>query len=457
MDTTLQRLDVRIRAAIWTADLRAVPLWRRALLFSVRVVLVMLRDLFQGQLTLRAMGLVYTSLLSLVPLLALSFSVLKAFGVHNHLEPTLQRLFLPLGAQAEVAVRTVLGFVENLNVGVLGAVGLAFLLYTAVSLVHKTEESINYIWHVRHPRSFGERFSSYLTVLLVGPVLVFTAIGLTATVTGSAQVQQLLAVESLGRLFALAAGLLPYVLVIAAFTFAYMFLPSTRVHLGAALVGGIVGGILWQSAGWAFAGFVSGSTQYEAIYASFAVLAFFLVWLYVSWLILLLGASVAFYLQNPQYVVLASGEPRLSNRMRERVALLLMSLIAARHVRGQAPWTREDLVQALGVPAHTVDVVLDALCEGRILSEVASPPGSYLPARDLAALTAFQVMEAVRSAGEDRFLSPSRVPLPAKVEELLWQLELESRRVLERVTIRELGAASDTEPVPQAALVEEER
>jgi len=456
MDTTLQRLDARIRAAIWAADLRAAPLWRRALLFSVRVVLVVLRDLFHGQLTLRAMGLVYTTLLSLVPLLALSFSVLKAFGVHNQLEPTLQQLFLPLGAQAEVAVRTVLGFIENLNVGVLGAVGLAFLLYTAVSLVHKTEESINYIWHVRHPRSFGERFSSYVTVLLVGPVLVFTAIGLTATVTGSAQVQQLLAVEPLGRLFALATGLLPYVLVIAAFTFAYMFLPSTRVRFGAALVGGIVGGVLWQSAGWAFAGFVSGSTQYEAIYASFAVLAFFLVWLYVSWLILLLGASVSFYLQNRQYVVLAGGEPRLSNRMRERVGLLLMSLIAARHVRGQAPWTREDLVQALGVPAHAVDVVLDALCEGGILTEVASPPCAYLPARDLAAVTAQQVMEALRSAGEDTFLSPSRVPLPVKVDQLLRQLELENRRVLERVTIRELGAAPDAEPVPQVALAGEE-
>ncbi len=455
MEWNLRHLEAGVRRAVWAGSLHEAPLWRRALLRTLRIGLVVLRDLFYGQLNLRAMGLVYTTLLSLVPLLALSFSVLKGFGVHNQLEPMLRQFLLPLGGQADVAVDTVLGFIERMNVGVLGAVGLAFLLYTAVSLVHKTEASINFIWHVRHPRSFGERFSSYVTILLVGPVLVFTAIGVTATVTGSEQVQQLLALEPLGRLYAFATRLTPYLLVIAAFTFAYLFLPSTRVRLTAALTGGVVGGVLWQTAGWVFAGFVSGSTRYEAIYAGFAVLVFFLVWLYVSWLILLLGASVAFYVQNPQYVVLESGEPRMSNRMRERVALLLMSLVAARHLRGESPWTREELGGALGVPAHAVDTVLDALCESGFLTEAVVPACSYLPVRDLDRVNAWQVVEAVRRTGEEGFLSPSRVPVPASVERLIQQAEAHSRAVLERVSVSDLGASPQVEAALREHLAEE--
>lgn len=439
MEWNLHRLDASLRRAVWAGSLHDAPLWRRTLIRVLRVVLVVLRDLIYGQLTLRAMGLVYTTLVALVPLLAFSFSVLKGFGVHNQLEPMLRQFFQPLGEQAEVAVRTVLGFIENLNVGVLGAVGLAFLLYTAVSLVRKTEESVNYIWHVHRPRSFSERFSSYVTVLLVGPVLVFTAIGLTATITGSDQVQQILAVEPVGKLFALGTRLAPYLLVIAAFTFAYMFLPSARVRFGSALAGGVVGGVLWQSAGWAFAAFVAGSTRYEAIYASFAVLVLFLVWLYVSWLILLLGASVAFYLQNPQYLVPEAGEPRLSNRMRERLAVLLMITIVRRHLNGDPPPTGEDLVQILGVPAYAVDLMLDALQQGGVLVEVVQPPCSYLPARDPGSVTVGEVLDIVRSTGEDAFLSPARLPAPAHVERLLREAGTAADDVLGRVSLRELA------------------
>ncbi len=438
----LKRMDRSIREAIWSERAERLP--GRAILVVrlMRLIAVVLRDLLFGQLTLRAMGLVYTTLLSLVPLLAFSFSVLKAFGVHNQLEPMLRQFMRPLGTQGEEVSRHILAFIENLNVGVLGAVGLAFLLYTAVSLVHKTEEAINHIWHVRRARSLGERFSSYVTILLIGPVLVFSAIGPTATVTGSEEVQSFLAVEPVGRLFALGTRLLPYVLVTGAFTFAYVFLPNARVRVGSALAGGITGGVLWQSAGWAFAGFVAGSNRYEAIYASFAVLILFLIWLYVSWLILLLGASVAFYVQNPQYVVLEPGEPRLSNRMRERLALLLMSEIAAAHVRGEPAWTRERLAQQLRVPGHALDVVLDALRHAGLLAEGGDGQCWYLPARDLGTVTVADMLVAVRSAGEERFLRPARLPLPEGLESVVQRVEEATREALSRMTLRDLAFVS---------------
>jgi membrane protein len=335
---------------IWDAPLATMPARKARLVRFTRLMLVLGRDLLSEQRTLRAMGLVYTTLLSIVPLLALTFSVLKAFGVYNQIGPALHGFLAPLGENADEINARIIQFIQNMNVGVLGSVGLALLLYTSVSLVQKVEEAFNRIWHIAAPRSMGEWFSRYLSVLMVRPILIFSATGITATATNLHVVQALLAMEPFGRLAFAVGKLLPYVLVIVAFSFLYMFVPNSRVRLGPALAGGAIGGVLWQSAGWAFASFVASAATYSAIYSSFAILVLFMIWLYVSWLILLFGASVAFYRQHPEYVVAPGGEPHLSNRMRERVALVVMSLIADHYHKGRPGWTMQQLSQALTCP-----------------------------------------------------------------------------------------------------------
>jgi membrane protein len=432
-----------IERTIWGTPLESLPAWRALLLRSTRLLLALARDLMSGQLTLRAMSLVYTTLLSIVPLLALSFSVLKAFGVHNQIEPTLRNFLAPLGSQGEEVTEHIIQFVERMNVGVLGSVGFALLLYTAVSLVQKIEESFNFIWHIAESRSIGERFSRYLSVLLVGPILVFSALGMTAAVTSLDPVQGLLAVEPFGRLAYVAGQLMPYVLVIAAFTFIYVFVPNTRVRVWPALTGGIVGGLLWQTGGWAFAAFVAASTRYSAIYSGFAILVLFMIWLYLSWLILLFGAAVAFYRQHPEYVLPQSGEPRLSNRMRERLALVVMSLIAQRHREGSPAWTLPQLTQRLGVPSHAMRAVLAALRQSDILVQTGDDPPAYVPARDLTCLPVRSLLEAVRSAGEDRYLNPASLPVPAAVEQTLQRIEQGVAALLDDLSVAELAGPAE--------------
>ena len=143
------------------------------------------------------MGLVYTTLLSIVPLLALSFSVLKAFGVYNQIQPMLLNFLLPLGEKGEEIAQSIVQFIEKTNVGVLGTVGLVLLVYTSISLMQKIEESLNYIWHIPRPRPIGERLSRYLSLLMVGPILVFSALGITATVLNIEMVRDLLAIGML--------------------------------------------------------------------------------------------------------------------------------------------------------------------------------------------------------------------------------------------------------------------
>jgi membrane protein len=368
----------------------------------------------------------------------LSFSVLKAFGVHNRIEPMLQDLLAPLGEQGNEITSRLVDFIDHMNVGVLGSVGLALLIYTVVSLMEKIEESFNSIWHVTQLRSLGERFSRYLSVLLIGPILVFSAVGITAMAFDSDIVQQILAIEPFGSLVLGLGKLMPYALVIGAFTFFYMFIPNARVRFAPALVGGVAGGILWQSAGWAFALFVASSTRYSAIYSSFAILVLFLIWLYVSWLILLFGADISFYVQHPEYLYAMPGEPRLSNRMRERLGLAVMSHIASNFVEGRPPWTLQQLTQRLGIPMHAVNVVLDALEDSGLLTKSHDDPPAYLPARDLNDVSVAELISAIRRAGEDRFLDPESLSVPARADELEKRIEQAIVSALENVSVKSL-------------------
>lgn len=427
-----------VYSAIWSGRYDERPGWRTGVMRLLRLALVLARDLAYGQLTLRATSLVYTTLLALVPLLALSFSVLKAFGVYNQIDPILLQFLAPLGEKSVDVSKWILKFIENLNFKVLGSIGLALLIYTVVSLMQKIEESVNFIWHVDELRSFARRFSGYLSVLLVGPVLAFSIIGATSTIMNTPQAKLLLGHGPVGGAVYALGQTIPVFFVIGVFVFAYYFTPNTRVRLNAALAGGLVAGMLWQGASWAFAEFARTSTQYAAIYSSFAIFLLFLLWLYLNWLILLLGASIAFYIQHPQYLVLEQGEPRLSNRMRERVALMLMYLIGKSYTDGGPAWHFADLTQRLGVPANALQVLLHALERGGLLVQTGDVPPAYLPSRDLAAIALQDLLHAVRTAGEEQYLGPQAVPAPEQLESLLARVERALEEQAAGLTLRDL-------------------
>ena len=282
----LEKFKKIVNHFVWHIDLRSLPSWRVLLMRTLRTIFAVYRDLTQGQLSLQAMSLVYTTLLSLVPLLAVSFSVLKGFGVHNQIEPLLLNFLEPLGEKGEKITKQIIGFVENVDVGVLGSLGLGLLIYMIVSLIYKVEKVFNFTWRIEHSRSFVQRFSDYLSVILIGPVLVFSALGTTASFMSTAFVQKLVAIQTLGLVIESTSQLVPYLFIIGAFTFLYIFIPNTRVRFSSALIGAVVAGGLWQTIGWGFAVFIVSSTRYAAIYSGFAILVMFMLWVYLAWLIL---------------------------------------------------------------------------------------------------------------------------------------------------------------------------
>ncbi len=371
---------------------------------TTRIGYCVSRDLFEGQLTLRAMSLVYTTLLSMVPLLALSFSVLKAFGVHNQIEPLLFDILSRMGEQGIEIGQTIMSFVNNIKVGVLGAAGLLLLFVTVISLIQKIERSFNYIWRIKHSRQLARRFSDYLSVILVGPVLIFSSIGIMASIKNAAMVQYLSSFFLLDNAIHLIGTLLPYFLIISAFCFIYIFMPNTRVKLKSALIGAVVAGFLWETTSWLFASFVASSGNYSAIYSSFAILVLFMIWLYLGWIILLLGANIAFYVQYPSIITSADKCHCAEPAHQKQLVLQLMYLIAVNMMHGKPPWTSYQLAHAIGQPIDLVSDCLRFLVEAKLLIQAGDKQDVWLPVRDLAEIQIIDILTAVEG---EQVVSPS--------------------------------------------------
>ncbi len=403
-----------IKKYIWCDPEHSHPV-KKYTTWLLRILYVLGRDLMQGQLTLRASSLSYTTLLSLVPLLAVSFSVLQAFGVYNQLEPLLLQFLEPLGPKGAEIGEQIVSFVSNMRVGVLGSIGLAMLFYTVISLVNKIEKSFNYTWRVEENRSFGRRFSDYLSVILIGPVLMFSAVGLSASLMSTTLVQQLLTIEPFGSALYFVGKTVPKLLIILAFTFIYVFIPNTRVKLGAALAGAVFASILWQIAGWGFTSFVASSTKYAAIYSSFAILITFLIWLYLNWLIVLVGAQTAYYIQNPAAIQKEKVVNEMSEEFKERLALSIMSLIAENFYYNKPQWSMERLSEVLNVPQSRVQSLLELMEKHRLIVASNENPPTWLPGRDIEKIRVDEIICITREAGDPGVEINMRNPVLRKV------------------------------------------
>jgi membrane protein len=348
--------------------------------------------------------------------------MLKAFGVHNRMEPALAEALAPLGEKgAEITVHLI-GFVNKMSAGALGSVGLVTLLITVLSLMGTIEEAFNYIWRVKSPRKLARRFSDYLSAILVGPVLVFAAVTITATLQNNAIVQSLLALEALGAVILFLLRLVPYLTLWGAFTFVYMFIPNTHVHLRSALVGGLVAAILWQSVGWGFAVFVASSTRYYVIYSSFAILLLFLLWLHIGWVIVLLGAQVAYAHQHINYFLADRELLAQTPAGREKLALHMMVLIGGNFYRGRGPMNVAEIAAQLRVPAGLVKEFMAMFAELKLVLPLAEED-TYVLARDPQTIGVKEILDCVRNAGRGAKAQRATSKEESVVNEILLEVD----------------------------------
>ncbi len=447
MHRSIARIRDLLLSWVWSVDYRTLRGPRRVLIASLRMGHALVFVLMGGQITLLTMSLVYTTLMSLIPLMAVTFSVLKAFGVHQQAEPVLTNWLSPLGEEGRSLAPQLIHVVESIDVGLLGTLGLAMLVYLVISLLHKIEGAINTVWQIGTPRRLGQRFGNYLSIILVGPVLVFGAIGITALFTGTGMVRDLMAIRPFGVLILWGTKIVPYLMVWAAFTFIYVFVPNIRVRIRAAAIGGLTAAVLWQTAGWAFAGFIASSGRYTRIYSSLTILILGLLWLYLNWLILLLGAQIAYFVQTPRRYLLHPPLPIvLSNRLTERLAISLIYLVALAHHRHDPLWTLPSLADHLDMPAQPVQRALDMLrTEGWIVPTADEPPG-WIPALDTGGIAMSDLIASVRRAGESSLPPRDEDPFPASVDAILARGEGAVSGSLRGLTLRDLIAGAPGGP-----------
>ena len=414
--------------------------WHHFLQIMAMVVL----DLKNGMLNLRSAGLVYTTIFAFIPLLAGTVWVLKRLGVHEQLEPVLARMLEPLGEQsAEFSVRVV-AFVEKMEIGLLGILGFGLLLFAAISLMRKIESAIHHTWRLQIKRSWLHRMSIYLGLLAVGPALVFSALAVNASLASHAMLVAVNNLPLLGDMVGIFGKFLPYMLVTGAFTLIYQAVPNTGVKFASAFYGGLIAGIIWGSTGILFAIFVGGSTSYTVIYAGFAILMLLVIWVYLSWLILLIGASIAYYHQHPERLGRSGLKIHLSAQKRDQLALQSMLSIARSQQRdSNLGVSIDELAGQQKVPVDKLQPVLDDLEANNLLRRAGAKSERYLPSRPIGNIRLIDIVVGSR-ATEDTDSGEGFI-CDNSISKLLDEIESCSQSILGEDTLLLLQDSEDNE------------
>ncbi|WP_321532077.1 YihY/virulence factor BrkB family protein [uncultured Desulfuromonas sp.] len=309
-----------------------------------------------------AAALTFNTLLALIPLLAIMFALLKGLGVHNTIEPLLLK---QLSVGSEEVVANIITYINNTNVGRLGSVGLVMLVFTVLALLSNIEKSFNDLWQVQETRSLFRRFADYFSVVTLGPLFVLAAVSMNTSIRSQHVVQWLLSKPVFGDALLLLFEVLPFFAIWAAFIFLYMFVPNTKVKLLSALVGGISAGSLWLLTQWSYVNFQYGVGKYNAIYGTMAALPIFMIWLYVSWMITLMGVELCWAFQFRSHISRLLGKGSRVDEWEPMHVLELLVLIYNRFKQGRAPWPMEELLEAASMPKAQAHLALERLkaCE----------------------------------------------------------------------------------------------
>jgi membrane protein len=380
-------------AGIWELRLEDLPVWKAAAVRGLRILAIAVSEFLKDDCALRASALTFYTLLSVVPILGVAFGIAKGFGLEKMLE---EQLLAQMAGQ-EQALERILSFTRNMldsaKGDLIAGVGVVLMIWAALKILGQIEAALNAMWDIRQLRSWGRRFSDYLAVLLVAPILMLTASG--ANVFIRTRLDDMAArlglLETVGPAVVHLLQLTPILLAWALFTLMYACMPNTRIRLLPALAGGAIGGCLYHLAQWVYIAFQVGMAKQNAIYGSFAALPLFLAWVQTSWFLFLFGGEIVYAVQH------ADLYPFKHPERRELTGLHAAWLVVHRFVRGEAPPTAADLARATGTPLSVVRGSLETLVRAGLLAETRPlDQAAYLPAVDPALLTLQRVWDALR-------------------------------------------------------------
>ncbi len=405
---------------LWSVRLRDLPFWKKVLYKLLRVIIITLTEFKKDRIMEKASNLTYFTLLSIVPVIAMAFGISKGFGLEDVLEEQLALFF----ASPEV-LQYIMEFankaIESTNGGLITGIGMVFLLYTVMRLLNNIEVTFNVMWDIKKHRPIHRKLADYISVMILGLVLLFLSSGVTVFI--ATQVNSIGADHQFSEIksgISFLVQLIPYGLIWTLLFLLYLIFPNTRVKVVPALVAGIIAGTAYQLTQWGFINFQFAFSRYNAIYGSLALLPLFLIYIQLSWFIVLMGSEISYGLQHYDTWVPENDKLKMSYEYKKKIALIVMHRIIKRFEDGKGPVTVHELSAMGSVPYRFIGEICYELEKCGLVSRSESEKGDdrYLPAFDIQKMDVHTVLSKYETNGLREF-DKTRSPAFQHLEVLL--------------------------------------
>ena len=418
-----RRLIIFINREIWNNDFKNHNKFFRILVNVIKISYLSIKGFLEDKCSIKASALTYFTLLSIVPVLGLAFGISKGFGLDNLLISELTKLFSGQEEMLAKILEFTNSLLKNTKGGVIFGFGVIILLWTVIKLLSNVENSFNHIWQITKPRSVLRKLTDYLSIMLLAPIFL--------AVSGSINIfiKKLdIVIPVFGNIGPFANWLLnfsPYVLIILLFTMVYLVMPNTRVKFKSALIAGIIAGILYQLTQFVYINFQVGVTKYNAIYGGFAALPLFFIWSQLSWLIILLGAEIAFSVQNIKKYRGSLGV--LSPKETIVVSIDVLAFVIRKFKKGESVSSNQ-ISKELNIPLIFTEKIIHYLIQLNIFSEVLKPNSKeklFQPAIDSEALNLSFLLDKFVNINSQRnnINTQSHIEIKQKINKILESIE----------------------------------
>ena len=382
---------------IWHIRLDKVDKRQGFFLRQLRIFSLAVKGFNEDKCLTKATALTFYTLFSIVPILALVFAISKGFGYEKDLQTLISGNYPEYKEVLDQAFISANSMLANTKGGIIAGFGIVLLLWSVLKLLVSIEDNFNEIWEIKKGRTWIRKVTDYLAVMLISPLFLIIAGGLTVAVQARLGNMQLL--SFVGAFFI---KLLAYGLIASVFMFLYMVLPNTKVNFKSAAISAIIGAILFQLLQWAYVKFQIGANQLNAIYGGFAALPLFLIWVQYSWYVVLFGAEIAFANQNVDHYELENQIIKLSSRYKKVIALMIANLVAKGFYNGQKPLTSIEIAHKLDLPVRLARSIINEFVSAGIFIEMKTEQEkeiAYQPGITESKFTIKNVIEALEKNG----------------------------------------------------------
>lgn len=395
-------------SGIWETRLKDLPYFHAFFVRCTRTVMLAVQGFIKNGCAKTATVLTYYSLLNIVPLMAVLFAIAKGFGLKKIVEGYVIQLADKANLQKEVASQIVTfsnSLLTHAKGGVIAGVGIALLLWTVISILGKIEDGFNTVWEVKHPRTLIRKFTDYIAILVIAPILF--AVSTSAAVLISSKLEVIMdgisLLGALGGVIVFLLNLLPYVSVWLLLIVLYVVMPNTRVPLRSGVLAGVVAGTCFQIVQFIYIKFQIGVASYNAIYGSFAALPLFLVWLQISWMIVLFGSEIAHANDHFETFGFHPDYSRISGSSRKLLMIRAFHLVVKRFHLGEKPFNARQIAFELEIPVRLIQRLLAELTAVGLVIEVngeGRDGTAFQPARSIEDITIKSIFDACEQHGE---------------------------------------------------------